>query len=137
MVTWPHLQHNLSHESNLVDDVVDRNYDVIIFILKKLYLKKTYSSHFCWHHQNCNHVYQNIFKDSKNVKRISWLWHLLVNLCMYIIYICTCIIYMYIYTYIYINIHIYIYIYIIYILYIYIYIYCIVFFCLFCIETPA
>ena len=43
---------------------------LIMFILKYLYFKETYSSNFCWHHQNYNHVYWNIFKDSKNVKRI-------------------------------------------------------------------
>ena len=35
----------------------DRNYDIITVISKELYLKKSWCSHFCWHHQNCNHVY--------------------------------------------------------------------------------
>ena len=42
---------------NFVGDIKDRNYDFIAFISKYLYFKKAYSSHFYWHHQNCNHVY--------------------------------------------------------------------------------
>ena len=39
-------------------DVIDRVYDVITFILKYLYFK-SWDSHFCWHHQNLNHVIDN------------------------------------------------------------------------------
>ena len=55
---------------HFVGDVMGNNDDVLIFISKYLYFKKAYSSQFCWHHQNCNHVYWNTFKDLKNVKRI-------------------------------------------------------------------
>ena len=41
-----------------VGDVIDRIYDVITFILKYLYFK-SWGSHFCWHHQNFNHVIYN------------------------------------------------------------------------------
>ena len=42
---------------NFVGDVMDRNYDLITFISKYLYFKKAWDCHFCWHHQNCNHIY--------------------------------------------------------------------------------
>ena len=44
---------------NFVVDVIDRIYDVVTFFKKYLYFKKGCGSHFCWHHQNFNHVYYN------------------------------------------------------------------------------
>ena len=40
-----------------VADVMDINYDVIIFISKYFFFKKVWGSHFCWHHQNFNFFY--------------------------------------------------------------------------------
>ena len=61
---------------------MDRNYDVISFILKYVLSEKTWSSQFCWHHQNCNHFIKAAFKDSKKLKRIRkyafyicFFWH--------------------------------------------------------------
>ena len=42
---------------NFIGDVMDKNNDVITFVLKYVYSKKVWGSHLCWHHQNCNHVY--------------------------------------------------------------------------------
>ena len=42
---------------NILDEVINRNYDVKNFISKYRYFKKAWGSHFCWHHQNYNQVY--------------------------------------------------------------------------------
>ena len=50
---------------------MDRNYDAITIISKYPYFKKTWSSCFCLHYQNCNHIFiKTITKDSKKVRRI-------------------------------------------------------------------
>ena len=49
----------LPNFGHMIVFTMDRNYDVKTFISKHLYFKKTYSNHFCWHHENCNHVFQN------------------------------------------------------------------------------
>ena len=36
---------------------------------KHLYFKKVWSSHFCWHHQNCDHVHQKNLKEGKTLKK--------------------------------------------------------------------
>ena len=59
-----HLQYNLSHDKiwvtwqNFVGDILEWNYDVFVitYISSYLYFKKVWSSQFCWHHQNYNHV---------------------------------------------------------------------------------
>ena len=48
-----------SCDKNFLGDVIDKIYDVITFISKYLYFKKGWGNHFCWHHQNFNHVYYN------------------------------------------------------------------------------
>ena len=42
---------------NILDEVINRNYDVINFISKYRHFKKAWGSHFCWHHQNHNQIY--------------------------------------------------------------------------------
>ena len=39
---------------NSVAGVIDRDYDVIAVTSNYLYFNRVYSSHLCWHHQNCN-----------------------------------------------------------------------------------
>ena len=48
---------NVGISSQNFGDVINRNYDVIIFFSKYLYFTKAWCSHFCWHHQNSNHIY--------------------------------------------------------------------------------
>ena len=64
---WPHIYHVVwvTYE-NPVDDIMDKYYDVINFISKQLHFKKAWSSQFCWHHQNYNHVYLNNLLRPKN-----------------------------------------------------------------------
>ena len=50
---------------NFVDDVMDKNYGIISFILKYLYFKKAYSSQFCWIVKIAKLSIKTIFKDSK------------------------------------------------------------------------
>ena len=46
-ITWEHF----------VADVMDKDYDFIAFFSKTLCFKKAWGSHFCWHHQNFDHIY--------------------------------------------------------------------------------
>ena len=45
---------------------MDRNYDVITFISNYFHFKKTNSSQFFCHYQNCNYVYYKKVKRMKN-----------------------------------------------------------------------
>ena len=47
LITLPHLQYNLSHVIKFVSDVMDKKYDVITFISKYIYFKKSQNSQFC------------------------------------------------------------------------------------------
>ena len=49
---------------------MDRNYDVITFFSKYPYFKKAWGSHFCWHHQNSNHVYLQLCKTQEKLKEL-------------------------------------------------------------------
>ena len=54
---YDNFSHRNATVTNFAGEVMDRNYDVMSFISKYLYFKRAWGSHFCWHHQNCNHVY--------------------------------------------------------------------------------
>ena len=41
LVTWPHLQYNLSHVMNFACEIMKISYNVINFISENLYFKKT------------------------------------------------------------------------------------------------
>ena len=45
-----------------------QNHQVITFFSKCLFFKKAWGSHFCWQHQNFNHVYYSNLEDSRKVK---------------------------------------------------------------------
>ena len=42
---------------------MDKNYDVKTIISKYPYFKRAWSSYFCSHHQNCNHVTMQLLKQ--------------------------------------------------------------------------
>ena len=48
----------------------DRSHVVIMIISKYLLLNKAWSSQSCWHHQNCNHIYQNKLLRLRKVEGI-------------------------------------------------------------------
>ena len=50
---------------------MDTNEDAIIFISKYLYLKKSSSSQFCWHHQNNNGLLNQLLKALKSLKKLA------------------------------------------------------------------
>ena len=52
----PGVQYNLSHMMKFCCGIMDRNYNVIIFISKCQYFKKTWSKQFYWH-QNFKHIF--------------------------------------------------------------------------------
>ena len=54
MVTWPHLQYNLSHET---------------IFSKYFNFKKAWSGKFCWNHQNCKAcLFKHYLKTKKKTK---------------------------------------------------------------------
>ena len=59
------------------NDVIDRNYDIITFISKYLDLKTTWSSRYCWHHQNYNHTYKKQYLKTKKKIIIQLRYYLL------------------------------------------------------------
>ena len=58
MPELPNFVHMFISTVQFVNDIMERNYDVITSISKYLHFKKVCSSQFCYHHQNCNHIYQ-------------------------------------------------------------------------------
>ena len=47
---------------------MDRNFDTINFISKYLYFKKTWGSHFCWHHQKNLCLLKQLLKTQEKLK---------------------------------------------------------------------
>ena len=52
-------------------DARNKNYHVISFISKYVYFNKSYSSHNCWHHQNCYHFLKQFLKTPKKLKHLE------------------------------------------------------------------
>ena len=54
---------------NFLGDLINRNYNVINFILKYVFFKWAWSSYFCWPHQNCNYFsFNQSLKTEKEFK---------------------------------------------------------------------
>ena len=67
LVTWTHLQYNLNQVIKFSVNVIDRNYDVITFISKYHYFRKTIFADII---KTVTRFIKKMFKDSRKIKRI-------------------------------------------------------------------
>ena len=89
----PTISKRCSHENtynitwitwwSLFGDVMDENYHVITFISKYHCFKKAWNSYFCWHHQNCNHVYlKKLLKIQEKLKELQIMYQNPIYICI-------------------------------------------------------
>ena len=84
LVTWPHLQYNLSHVIKLCWRHHEHKLWRHNFFFKIPLFKKAKSNHFCWHHQNFNKpcLLKKYWKTKKKLKELEVIYPNAIYLCI-------------------------------------------------------